>query len=367
MKIEEQNILMLSRTMGLGGTEKVVLQLCEILSPYAHKIVVCSTGGVMVQKLTEMGIRHYEIPDITNKSPQNVLRILRQLRKIIRQENITVIHAHHRMAAFYSMLLQKVYGFYFLATAHNVFLDKKNLCRMAYRKCSIIACGEMVKNNLTDYYGLPESQVTVIHNAVKAFDGAVTVIPELQAYRQAGDFLVGCVSRLDKVKGVDIFLRAAAQVASQKENVKFIIAGEGPERKALEKMTQDLGLFGKVRFLGFQDAVQSLMSQMDVIILSSWMEGLPLSPMEAFSVGIPVIATAVDGTKEIVQDGINGILVETGDYQSIATGIIRMIDEPAWRRELSKQAYITYKDKFSYNVFADQILNYYRNEVNDSL
>ena len=88
MITEQQNILMFSRMMGLGGTEKVIIQLCKILVPQVHKIVVCSTDGLMVPKLKSMGATHYKIPDITDKSPYNVIRILHILSKIIKKENI---------------------------------------------------------------------------------------------------------------------------------------------------------------------------------------------------------------------------------------------------------------------------------------
>lgn len=101
MKLMEQNILLFTRTMQVGGTEKVILQLCEIFKTLVNKIVVCSCGGVNVEKLQKMGIRHYKISDIENKTPVAMIGIAKQIKKIVRKEDITVIHTHHRMAAFY--------------------------------------------------------------------------------------------------------------------------------------------------------------------------------------------------------------------------------------------------------------------------
>ena len=102
MELEKQNILFIVRTMGLGGTENVVLQLCEILLGRANKIVVCSSGGVHEQKLRTMGIKHYFIPDVASKSPLNMLKTYRSIKSIIKKEQITVVHSHHRMAALYA-------------------------------------------------------------------------------------------------------------------------------------------------------------------------------------------------------------------------------------------------------------------------
>ena len=91
--------------MALGGTENIILQLCEVFKPLVHNIVVCSSGGINEEKLSAMGIRHYTIPDIEKKSIHNLLTIPAEVKEIIRQENITVIHTHHRMAAFYCQIM----------------------------------------------------------------------------------------------------------------------------------------------------------------------------------------------------------------------------------------------------------------------
>ena len=106
MEGKEQNILFFTRTMNLGGIENVILQLCEIFKPIVNKIIVCSCGGVNVEKLDNLGIKHYLIPDIENKSFSTIVSVSRTISKIVQEENITIIHTHHRMAAFYISLLK---------------------------------------------------------------------------------------------------------------------------------------------------------------------------------------------------------------------------------------------------------------------
>lgn len=100
----EQNILMITRTMDLGGTENVVLQLCEILTGKVNKIIVCSSGGVHEKKLQEMGIKHYRIPDIASKNPKDMLKSYQLIKSVVNKEQVTIVHSHHRMAAFYAEL-----------------------------------------------------------------------------------------------------------------------------------------------------------------------------------------------------------------------------------------------------------------------
>ena len=86
--LQNQNVLLFTRTMGLGGTENVVLQLCEILKPVVKKVVVCSCGGINEKKLEIMGIQHYTIPDIEQKDLKTITLVLRQVKRIIKNEKI---------------------------------------------------------------------------------------------------------------------------------------------------------------------------------------------------------------------------------------------------------------------------------------
>ena len=299
MDLGKQNILFFTRTMMLGGTENVVLQLCEVFKPKVNKIVVCSCGGVNVEKLTEMGIKHYQIPDISSK--KDILKICRTVKQIVEKEQITVIHSHHRMAAFYTEIL---FGSSIIkiANAHNTFHDKKGLTKLAYRNTKLIAVGEMVKKNLVEYYGIPNEQVTVIHNAIKPFDGKISPIPLLTEYRENGYKIIGNVGRLSEQKGMEYFINAVPGVIEKFPKTKFVIVGDGEDKDKLVNMVKQMNLDEYITFLGYRSDIQNVMSQMDFIVLSSLWEGLPLTPIEAFSVGKTVVATAVDGTPEIVQN-----------------------------------------------------------------
>ena len=103
----KKNILYLSKTMGLGGTEKVVLQLCDGLKEYFNKIVVVSSGGVHTKWLKDNGIKHYEIDNFDSKSPKVILKTIKRLLEIVKKENIDIIHSQHRMGTLYCKFLRK--------------------------------------------------------------------------------------------------------------------------------------------------------------------------------------------------------------------------------------------------------------------
>ena len=296
MDLKSQNVLMFERSMSLGGSCKVVLQLCRILKPYVNKIVVCSNGGGNVEKLESMGIAHYMIPDISNVSLPNVISTSKLVFKIIKEEKINVIHTHHRMAAFYVRLLHLHNKCRFLHTSHNTFYDKKLFTRYSLQKANIIACGAMVKKNLVEYYGLPEKQVVVVHNAVEPFEEEIVTDKILKSIHDDGNFIVGNVGRLSQQKGFEYFLAAVPNIISHMDNVRFVIIGSGEKEKELKTICKKINIEKYVVFLGYRSDIQNLMSQMDLIVLSSLWEGFPLTPIEAFSVGKTIVATAVDGT-----------------------------------------------------------------------
>lgn len=360
MNLQEQNILFFTRTMKLGGTENVILQLCEILQTKVNKIFVCSCGGVNVEVLNKMGIKHIQIDDIENKSIFTILRTIRTLLKIIKEEKITIIHTHHRMAAFYVSIL----GFYkkcvLVNTCHNTFMDKKILTKIAYKNVNLVACGEMVKKNLIDFYGLNNDQVTVIHNAVKPFNESNAVVdPLISRLHGEGKFVIGNIGRLSKQKGMEYYLKAIPIVVRKYPNTMFLVIGSGEDEEKLKKLVFELKIQKYVIFMGYRSDIQNIMTQLDLVILSSLWEGLPLTPIEAFSVGKTIVATAVDGTLEIVQDGINGYLVKPRDVSELSEKIERMIKNPEQVRKFEKNAKERYKLQFSFQKLAEKYIKYY--------
>lgn len=350
--------------MGLGGTENVVLQLCEILNPVVNKVVVCSCGGVNEKRLQAMGIIHYTIPDIEKKDLKTILLTLNCVRGIINKEKITIVHVHHRMAAFYTALLKmKNNNLAFFATAHNTFTDKVGFTKFAYKKASIIACGEEVKTNLVDYYHLPKDKVVVIHNAIKPYVESIKPDSYLKKLKEDGYIVVGNIGRLSEQKGMEYFIDSYKRVHESIDKLKYVIVGQGEDEQSLKRKVEKEHNQDNIIFFGYRADIQNVMAQMDYIVLSSLWEGFPLTPIEAFSVRKPVIGTAVDGTKEIIKNGKNGFLIAPRNAQAIAEKVIELAQDESKRKKMGECAYKTYKEEFDFSVFQTNVLNFYRQHM----
>ena len=349
MNLKKQNVLMFEKTMNLGGSSKIVIQMCEALKPKVNKIVVCSVGGLNTSALDELGIKHYNIPDISNLTFSNMFRTLSVLNKVIKHENITIIHTHHRMAAFYTFILSFFKDFSFLASVHGEFYDKKIFTKMAYSRALVIPCGDMVKKNIIDFFGVKKN-IVVLRNAIRKDLSPVKEIPELQEYKKNNYKLIGYLGRLSEEKGV-LYLIDSLKFFAEDEKIRYVIVGEGYMKDKMDQILARNHCENKVIYLGYRNDPQNVIRQLDCVVLPSLTEGLPLTPMEAFAQGKPVIASAVGGNVELVRNGENGILISPRKSKEIAIAIRQLLFNRELYNSCVENAKIDYETKFSIEVF----------------
>jgi glycosyltransferase involved in cell wall biosynthesis len=146
--------------------------------------------------------------------------------------------------------------------------------------------------------------------------------------------VVGVVAKLSPVKGHGHFLEAAALISKAHGDVRFLIVGDGSERTRLEREAGELGLSGKVHFIGVRDDVPAVLKLMDVLVLSSLSEGSPNVVLEGMAAGVPVVAMRVGGVPEVVEDGVSGFLVDTGDAPGLSNAVLRLLNDADRAREM---------------------------------
>jgi glycosyltransferase involved in cell wall biosynthesis len=191
-----------------------------------------------------------------------------------------------------------------------------------------VAVSEDTADQLQALFGWPRDKIAVVHNGVPLPPPA-PVDPELRAHLLREHRAVLLVpARLDPLKGHEFLLQAAASL----EGVQVVLAGDGPERPRLERLAAELGLTGRVTFLGFREDMPRLLACADVVVLPSLREGLPLALLEAMAAGTPIVATAIGGTVEAVEDEVTGLLVPPCDAAALATAVERVLADPVGAR-----------------------------------
>lgn len=354
MKNENQknNILHISRTMDIGGAERIVYQLSSDLKDEFDSVHVASTGGLWESELAAQGIQHHKILDIDSKNPVMVLKLLFSIHQIIKQKGITIVHTHHRMAAFYIRLLKFVYPkLTHVYTAHNVFKDKLPLYRFALKNAKSVAVGEAVNNNLKEDVGITDSKV--IYNGVilKETDNQVDDIVGYDGTK------LGCIARLSEQKGLTYLIEAMPLLTVK--NIRLFIVGDGELRNELENKVEELHLQDSVTFLGYRKDIVECINSFDFLVSASLFEGLALNVIETFMNGKTMVATNIPGINEVV-NAENGILVPAKDANAMAKAIEKIATDPSLREKLANQAKEDYENKFSYPLFLENYRELYR-------
>jgi glycosyltransferase involved in cell wall biosynthesis len=173
------------------------------------------------------------------------------------------------------------------------------------------------------------------------------------------DYLVGIVAHLESHKGHAYLIEAARILKSRAPKMKFIIVGKGSLELTLEEQARGLGVDDIVYFLGFREDVPRILASLDLFVLSSYLEGLGSSIMDAMASRLPVVATMVGGIPELVKDGETGLLVLPRDPASLADGIERLHKDRALARRLGDKGFEVVHRQFSAEAMAGRIIDQY--------
>ena len=348
----KNSILHISRTMDIGGAERIVYQLSSDLKDEFDSVHVASTGGLWESELAAQGIQHHKILDIDSKNPVTVLKLLFSIHQIIKQKGITIVHTHHRMAAFYIRLLKLVHPkLIHVYTAHNVFKDKLPLYGFALKNAKSVAVGEAVNKNLKEDVGITDSRVIYNGVVLKETDEQVDEIISYDGIK------LGCIARLSEQKGLTYLLDAMSLLTIK--DIRLFIVGEGELREELENKVKELNLQDSVIFLGYRKDIVECINSFDFCVLPSVFEGFGLVAIEAFMNSKTLVATDIPGLNEVVTNK-NGVLVPAKDPAALASAIDKLATDATLRQELSSQAKKDYENRFSYSMFLENYRALYR-------
>jgi glycosyltransferase involved in cell wall biosynthesis len=204
--------------------------------------------------------------------------------------------------------------------------------------------------------GVPAHKVRVIRNSARADafrdpDPAVRRRME-KLFPRPGERLILSAHRLTPDKGTHVLIEAARQVVTADPGARFAVCGDGASRPELERQVRDAGLAEVFVFAGFRTDLDEWMPNADLFVLPSFNEGLPNVVLEACACGVPVVATAVFGTPEVLHDGRNGFLVPAGDADALADRIARLLADPERRRAMGAAGRELVRERFTFEAQA---------------
>ncbi len=176
---------------------------------------------------------------------------------------------------------------------------------------------------------------------------------------------VVCVSKLRYEKGIDVLLQAWRLVQQQMPEAQLLIVGSGPLQQTLTRMAQALGVTASVEFAGLQSDVPAQLHRGAIAVLPSRWEGMPSAVLEAMACGLPCVATRVSGSEDIIEPGVNGLLVEPEDYEDMARALLTLLRDPARARQYGQAARATIENQYSLDHIIDGYINLYQKMVDN--
>lgn len=330
-------------SFGMGGAEKVVLDLADAFHKQGHHVSVAVNAGRLSEKLEERGISWARI----YASKLQTLKTMGCLRDEVRRFQPDLIHSHHRYTTFLADLFLKS-KVPVIHTEHVLRKDKRLLFRSGDR---VTAVHETVADNLKSYFHVEAEKISTITNAVRRPEPGPKDLEsvELQMDRRPGQLWGLFIGRLEEQKGHRYLIDAAALLTQQERSrFRIALAGDGSLESLLRKRVQDLGLEDVFVFLGHTEKVAAWLTLCDFVVLSSLWEGMPLSVLEAFSAAKPVLATDIPGTREVMAAGETGWMAPPRDAPAFAEALRKVLHESEKLPEIGRKALGRWEREYSF-------------------
>lgn len=348
-------ILFVSTSTTVGGAEKTLYTLATLLDPKKHQaigVVSIKPSGAYARKLTLQGIPTESLDISGTPRPADAAR----LAEIIARLRPDIVHAVMFKAIQLCRLAKPKVPYAFkLVSSPRVHYRTRSVWTLLIDRALknrddllIAECGAS-RDFLVHRLGYAPSKIKTIRNGTDLAGWPVSKVDRqkrrLDLRLSSGNILVGAVGRLDKQKGFSTLIEAMARL--KKTDIRCIILGEGPERGRLEAQIRKHELEKQVWLYGERPDIAAWLSAFDIHCLPSLWEGLPNTLLEAMALGLPVVASAVDGVPEVVTNDKTGLLVPPASPAVLAKTLRALADDPARRAALGTAAHAVVLEKFT--------------------
>jgi glycosyltransferase involved in cell wall biosynthesis len=326
---------------------RIILRLIDNLGSrtISWHVGAVSSPGDMQSAFERLGCRVIDFTDTGTASPR------RSIRRYIREHNVDIVHTHTpRTIVDVSLALLGIDHVTHVATKHLLNAPGDRRWGVAYALLDrltlyppdvLVPVSSTMRDQIISQPFIDQGKVVLIRNAIpiensRRPDDRAEARSEFGLAADAS--VLGYAGRIDKVKRIDLLLKAFKQVYEERSQARLVIAGEGGLRAEMEALAAALGISHAVRWLGFQRNMPRLLAGIDVYVQSSVNEGLSLSILEAMAAEKAVVATNVGAAKEVIADGETGLLVSPGSATAIAAAVIELLGDPERRAAISRAA-----------------------------
>ena len=349
------DVLLLITELNVGGAERIVEQLASGLARDRCNVqVACLYDPRAIgADIQAAGIPVIDL-DMRNKVD---LRAPYRLFRLLQEGNIQVLHAHLFHANFLAATVGRLARVpVIIATRHSVEIGgryREWVNRLVRPLCdAVVAVSRQVYEAEAHRSGVNSDKLVMIPSGVR--EQILDDVDQASMERlrsmwkiQPESRLIGTVGRFVEPKGYTYLLDALAKIRTQISDTKALLVGDGALRRSMEEKARELGLSDTVVFTGTRRDVPGILALLDVFVLPSLWEGLPIALLEAMAAGLPIVATAVGGTPEVVVDGVTGLLVPPRNPDALAKAVLTLLHDPGLRQKMGQAGKERVREHFS--------------------
>jgi len=358
---------LISSSYGYYGAERVCVTLATELEKMGVGSVVCAFRNTHKADHLEV-LEHAKqsgliTEEITCRGRFD-WKAVEMLRDVVQRHKIDIVHCHNIKPNLYTRIAIRGSGVPILSTCHSwhtgtlrgwliSILDRLILLRFD----RVVLVSEHMQRQIRRF-GLAGD---IIYNGIDLEPFMVRSSGLREEMEWSDRLVIGLIGRLSAEKGQKYFLQAAVAVLEDFPNALFLIVGDGPDRRSLEVEAKLLGIGESVRFLGVRNDIPDILSSLDVLVMPSLIEGMPMALLEAMASGRAVVASKVGSIPAVVQSRVNGILVPPADATTLACELRSLLTERGLRESLGRRAAETVANGFSSSSMASKYLRLYFN------
>lgn len=339
----EIDVLHLIGALSPGGAERNLYYLAPSMARSRFRYGICCLvrRGDFATDVEQAGVPVWELGYRKRYTCSSVWRLSR----LLRRHKVKVLHTHLFVSGFVGRLAGLLAGTPVMIThEHGKTLWKKWYHRLFERMAlSVTDVRIAVSRDILDlrleHEHTPPSKIRLVHNAVdpRAFEiGEEVRTARRKELGVESKFVIGTVGRLVDAKAYDLLLEVAEDVCTERPDARFVLVGEGRLGESLRRLAESRGLSDKVLFLGKRTDIPDLMAAMDLYLITSKREGLPLALIEAMMSARPIVSTSVGGIPDTISSEREGILVQPGARSGLSGAIMALMDDPERRKSMGE-------------------------------
>jgi glycosyltransferase involved in cell wall biosynthesis len=347
-------------SMEIGGAETLVSQMCRLQREQGHDPCVYAVAalGVLGERMRKEGfVVQPNVGRHLSDATRNFFRLFKEARP-------DVVHLHNPTPTIYAAMAARISGVpSIVSTLHMVAPPRNFVVELKYALAAhfcdwIVGVCDATTNNMKSAHSAPARKI------VRVYNGTVPLARVAkEQWPPKNGFTLVYVGRLEPVKNHVLLLNAFRTALASMPDLRLWMVGDGSERKTLESLATELGIAAAVTFWGQQLDVAPFFSAADAFVMSSKSEGLPMSLLQAFSLGLPAIVTDVGGMAEVVRLAEAGFIASPINPAEMAAAILRLAGSPSEREQFSRNAEAAFHSCFTLETMVDAYTTLYRNSA----